>query len=214
MQEGSQMSNTEEPMKLFRDADHLGTARTSTARTARSRRTRIALVAAVREELRSTGAFTAETVAERADCSPATFYGHFATKDDALTAAFELVLVEMFELLRDSVTVEQIESDDMAMSITDFVERQAMVFRTDSLVFRTAISRLPAHKALRHLYREAERVSLEHLAFVLGDKALAERFLVMSQGLNNPRALRDDAQHVRSEFARSLTEMVNRGLAS
>ena len=201
-------------MKLFRDADHLGSARTSTARTARSRRTRTGLVAAVRDELRSTGAFTAETVAERADCSPATFYGHFATKDDALTAAFEVVLVEMFEMLRDTITEEGIDSGDIDVMIGDFVERQADTFRTESLVFRTALSRLPAHKALRHLYREAERVSLEHLAFVLGDKALAERVLVVSQGLNNPRALRSDAQHVRHEFARSLTDMIHRGLSS
>jgi AcrR family transcriptional regulator len=200
-------------MKLFINDEHLGAARTSTARTARSRRTRVALVAAVRDELRSVGAFTAETVAERADCSPATFYGHFATKDDALTAAFELVLVEMYELLRDSITIERIDSLDLEATITEFVERQATVFRTESLVFRTAISRLPAHKALRHLYREAERVSLEHLALVLGDEALAERFLVMSQGLNNPRALPADAQHVRSEFARSLTYMISRGLS-
>lgn len=208
------MSNSDEPMKLFRDADHLGEARTSTARTARSRRTRAALVAAVRDELRSTGAFTAETVAERADCSPATFYGHFATKDDALTAAFEFVLIEMFEMLRDTITEDRIDAGDLDATVRDFVERQADIFRTESLVFRTALSRLPAHKALRHLYREAERVSLEHLAFVLGDKALAERVLVVSQGLNNPRALRTDAQHVRNEFARSLTDMIHRGLST
>ena len=205
------MNEIDEPMKLLSNEHHFGSARTGTARTARSRRTRSALVAGVRDELRSTGAFTAETVAERAECSPATFYGHFATKDDALTAAFELVLVEMFELLRDAITVEHIGSNDAAASIAEFVERQATVFQTESLVFRAALSRLPAHKALRHLYREAERVSLEHLSFVLGDKDLAERFLVMSQGLNNPRALRTDAAHVRSEFARSLTEMIKRG---
>ena len=203
-----------EPLKLLRDSDHLGSARTSTARTARSRRTRAALVAAVRDELRSTGSFTAETVAERAECSPATFYGHFATKDDALTAAFELVLVEMFEMLRESINEEGLDSDNVESMISEFVEQQTMVFRTESLVFRTAISRLPAHKALRHLYREAERVSLEHLAFVLGDKELAEQFLVMSQGLNNPRALRADAGHIRSDFTRSLTDMIIRGLPS
>jgi len=207
------MGEATEPTKLFRDDEHLGAARTSTARTARSRRTRASLVAAVRDELRSTGAFTAETVAERAGCSPATFYGHFATKDDALTAAFELVLVEMYGLLRDALTIEKIDSSDVEKVLAEFVERLAQLFRTEALVFRTALSRLPAHKALRHLYREAERVSLEHLSLVLGDKELAERFLVVSQGLNNPRALRPKAQHVRSEFARSLSDMVVRGSA-
>lgn len=197
-------------MKLLREDELLGAARTSTARTARSRRTRAALVSAVREQLRATGEFTAESVAERAECSEATFYGHFATKDDALTAAFELVLIEMFEMLSDAVTAECIDADCKA-AMANFVEQQTIFFRVESLVFRAALSRLPFHKTLRHLYREAERVTLEHLSFALGDKALAERFLVMSQGLNNPRALAPKAAHIRSEYSQSLTDMILRG---
>ncbi len=166
-------------------------------------------MAAVREQLQATGEFTADTVAERADCSPATFYGHFATKDDALTAAFELVLIEMFEMLRDTVTAERIERGETELMIGDFVTVQARVFRVDSLVFRAALARLPFHKNLRRLYREAERVSLEHLALTLGDKAIAERFLVMSQGLNNPRALPPKAGHIRQAYVGSLIGMVS-----
>ena len=50
-------------------------------------RTRQRLVRAIREEVNATGNFSAETVAARAGISTATFYNHFARKDDELALA-------------------------------------------------------------------------------------------------------------------------------
>ena len=196
--------------------DLLGSARTGTARTERSRRTRAALVAGVREELRQTGAFTADTVAERAGCSPATFYGHFATKDDALASAFELVLVELATVPEQTLTVVALQRDGLDHTIDAWVNRQVAFFRDESLVFRAALARLPFHRGIRHAYREAERVALHQLVgFVAAGQSLglirpddpdqlAEAFLVLSQGLNNPHALRPEAAHVRTHLGRAL----------
>ena len=194
----------------------LGSARTGTARTERSRRTRAALVAGVRDELRASGTFTADTVAARAGCSVATFYSHFATKDDALASAFELVLVDLAEVIESTLTVEALAGDGLDVAVGSWIDRQVEFFRDESLVFRAALARLPFHRGIRHAYREAERVALHHLVEVItagqshgvirsGEPAeLAEAFLVLSQGLNNPHAIRPDAQPLRPHLRRAL----------
>ncbi len=194
----------------------LGAARTGTARTERSRRTRAGLVAGVRDELRETGAFTADTVAERAGCSPATFYGHFATKDDALALAFELVLVDLANLTDETLTIEQLEVDGLEATVRSWIVRQTSFFGAESLVFRAALARLPFHRGIRHAYREAERVALDQLVAVITagqavglirddpPTALAEAFLVLSQGLNNPHVLRSPSGSVHEHLHRSL----------
>ncbi|MEO0494746.1 MAG: TetR/AcrR family transcriptional regulator [Actinomycetota bacterium] len=197
-----------------------GTPRTGKTLTARSRRTRAALVAAVRAELRRSGGFTAETVAERAGCSGATFYSHFGTKDDALTAAFALTLDDLVGGLVERLTVDSL-TDDVAGTVAGFVEWQADFFRVESLVFRTALSRLPSHRPLRHSFRDADRRAVDHLTTVLTagrDRGvvrhdidptdLAEAFLVAGQGVNNPRALRPAAAPVRAALAGSISAML------
>jgi AcrR family transcriptional regulator len=196
--------------------DLLGTARTGTARTERSRRTRAALVAGVRDELRATGTFTADTVAERASCSVATFYSHFATKDDALASAFELVLVDLADIIETTLTVDALRGDGLEAAVETWADRQVEFFRDESLVFRAALARLPFHRGIRHAYREAERVAMQHLVTVVaegqsanvigsGDPAeLAEAFLVLSQGLNNPHAIRPEADAMRVHLRRAL----------
>lgn len=194
----------------------LGSARTGTARTERSRRTRAALVAGVRDELRQTGTFTADTAADRAGCSVATFYSHFATKDDALASAFELVLVDLAAVIDTTLTNDALTSMGLDAAVEAWIERQVAFFRDESLVFRTALARLPFHRGIRHAYREAERVAMRHLvAVITGGQAdglvragepehLAEGFLVLSQGLNNPHALRPDAGPIRAHLHRAL----------
>lgn len=193
------------------------TARTAEARTARSRRTRASLVAAVRTELRGTATFTAETVAERADCSPATFYSHFGTKDDALAAAFEQTLAELVDMSTGALTTEAFVVDGVDATMVAFVADQARFFRRESLVFRAALSRLSHHRPLRDAYRDAERRTLAHLVEVFGQLAdaglisptepagRAEAFMIASQGINNPRALAPPADQVRSSLARGLS---------
>lgn len=194
----------------------LGTARTGTVRTERSRRTRTALVAGVRDELRRSGTFTADSVAELVGCSTATFYGHFATKDDALASAFELVLIDLDSTIDETLTIDTLEDNGLDTTIEMWVDRQAEFFRHESLVFRAALARLPFHRGIRHAYREAERLSMDRLVSLIlagqtvgsvrtGDPVeLAEAFLVLSQGLNNPHVLRPDANAVRAHLVRAI----------
>ena len=67
-------------------------------------RTRQKLVNAVRDEVNSSGDFNAELIAHRASISPATFYNHFATKDQALLAAYENVMDSLVDLLSQNPT--------------------------------------------------------------------------------------------------------------
>ncbi len=196
--------------------EFLGSARTGTARTERSRRTRAALVAAVRDELRLHGTFTADAVADRAGCSVATFYGHFATKDDALASAFELVLIDLADTVDATLTLDLGAGVALEPAVAGWIDRQVAFFRDESLVFRAALARLPFHRGIRHAYREAERVAMGHLETVVAAgqaagvirpgsaRPLAEAFLVLSQGLNNPHALRPDADELRGHLQRAL----------
>jgi len=156
------------------------------------------------------------TVAERASCSVATFYSHFATKDDALASAFELVLVDLADIIETTLTVDALRGDGLEAAVETWADRQVEFFRDESLVFRAALARLPFHRGIRHAYREAERVAMQHLVTVVaegqsanvigsGDPAeLAEAFLVLSQGLNNPHAIRPEADAMRVHLRRAL----------
>jgi len=196
-------------------------SRTGEPRTARSRRTRRALVDAVREDLRANGAFTAETVAELAGCSAATFYSHFGNKDDALTAAFEQTLVDLVQGSDTRLTEERFLVEGIGPVVAEFVDWLADFFRVESLVFRTALGRLPHHRPLRDVYRQAEidtlarrEATFRHLQdrslVRAGDPGLlAETFMVASQGINNPRALRPEAAGVRGSLAEALTTIIS-----
>lgn len=195
-------------------------ARTSETLTARSRRTRTALVAAVRAELAASGTFTAAAVAARAGCSAATFYSHFGTKDDALTAAFEQTLTELVDRSIRDLDPSRLRTGGIEATLARFVDEQARFFRTETLVFRTALSRLPHHRPIRDAYRDAERRTLDHLVLVVGElidagsiaatdsTGLATAFMVASQGINNPRALDPSAAAVRTSLARGLSAIL------
>ncbi len=175
----------------------------------------------MRTDLRSTGAFTADTVAAGAGCSPATFYSHFGTKDDALTAAFEQTLAELVDDSASRLSIECFHERGVADTVMSFVEWQAEFFRLESLVFRNALSRLPDHQPLRAAYRRAEELTLSQLtatfAALQADglvrpgqdaSALAEAFMIASQGINNPRAVRADAVEQRAALADGISGML------
>ena len=199
-----------------------GSPRTGQTLTARSRRTRVALVAGVRAELQSSGTFTAETVAVRAGCSSATFYSHFGNKNDALAAGFTQTLDDLVDGIAERLTVEALTAD-LDGTVHAFVEWQADFFRVESLVFRTAISQLPSHRPLRHAYRRAEERTLELLTERFAELAeagtiptadperVAEAFMVASQGVNNPRALRTDADDLRRSLSTGIAAMLVAG---
>jgi AcrR family transcriptional regulator len=178
----------------------------SEPRTARSRRTRAAIVAAVREELRRASSFSVEAVVARAGCSPATYYSHFPSKDDALAEAFGFVLADL-----ERVFAELFELDALrALGVDGFASRaeaeSVRFFRSEALVFRAGLARLPEHPEIRDRYRATEQATLRHIAGFLSEAgkagllpsaAVAERasaVVVLSQGLNNPRLLRASPQ--------------------
>ncbi len=197
-----------------------GAARTSTALTARSRRTRAALIDAVREQIRSSGSFDADSVASLAQCSAATFYSHFGTKDDALAAAFRLVLHDLVGQSAELLTVDRVQEFGLDRTLVDLVEQQADFFRAETLLFRAALSRIPHHRGLRDAYRDAEATDLSRLGELIAEgqsaglvrqgpvDVMASTVLVLAQGVNNPRALRHDAADIRTEIAHALTSVL------
>ena len=72
----------------------------------KSDRTRLRFVAAIRSELAASGGFTADTVAKRAQTSPATFYNHFSSKDLALASAFAAVMDDLLSMVTHGLRIE------------------------------------------------------------------------------------------------------------
>lgn len=175
---------------------------------------------AVRAELRAAGSFNAELVAARAGCSTATFYSHFATKDDALAGAFDLVLEDLVHHTRELFSQHRLAEDGLEDSIDQLVDRQAAFFRRESLVFRAALARLPERRDLRNSYRRAEAANLAHLVGVIEagqqqrliraalPELLAETVLVLAQGINNPRLLQPKATALRAEVASAILSVL------
>ncbi len=197
-------------------------ARTATTRTARSRRTRRLLVDGLRAHIRATGSFTANEISARVGCSPATFYSHFATKDDALAAAFESVLGDVVDLCRSMLDLDRFESPGVEAAVVAFVDAQADLFRRESPLFQLALSRLSSHRGIRSAYRSAEAETLAHLEAVVVEgqrlglvtdgepRVIAETVLVLGEGLNNPRILRPGAGPIRAEVAAAMVAVLTR----
>ncbi len=195
----------------------------SEAKTARSRRTRAALVAAVRARLAAHGAFTAEQVAGDAGCRPGTFWAHFGTKDDAVTAAFG-------EALDDLVCLTETLFGDGEEGLGStpprrrrawtaaVVDRLIAYFSTHTLLYRAAIARMSEHSPLRQAYREAERRTIEMVRRALGTARPREDAAVIvafCQGLNNTIVLRSRrGDRSREQLARALHALAFAGLRS
>jgi AcrR family transcriptional regulator len=195
------------------------------ARPTKAERTRALLAAATRDELAATGAFTAERVAGRAGTSPATFYAHFPTKDEALVAAFGLVLDELVSRTNAVLGIERLLDEGLGGTCTALVSELVGVFSADALVFRVALARLHDSRPLRELYRRSEAASLAHLEqFVVRGQAaglltdgpadeVAELVLVLCQGVNNPRLLRARRDRADRALAAGWTAALHHALA-
>jgi AcrR family transcriptional regulator len=179
-------------------------------RTARSRRTRAAIVAAVREELRRSSGFSVDAVVARAGCAPATYYAHFPSKDDALAEAFALVLADLERVFIEAFDVDSLRELGEVAFASRAEADSVRFFRSEALVFRAALARLPENRSIRDRYRAAEQATLRHITRFLSEAqaaglvpgpAAAKRasaVVVLTQGLNNPRLLRtaaDDPVH-------------------
>ena len=167
------------------------------------------LLAATVDEICEKGAFAAEMVAERSGTSTATFYVYFPSKDVALTAAFDAVLQRMTDMVEDELQIEKLLTRGLEQVCQDYVGAALNFFRTHSLMFRLALAELPHSKSLRQSYLSAEnKVQERYVSFItLGQKAgmvkrgdvvaMATTLLVLTQGLNNPVAMRRSSRTVR-----------------
>jgi AcrR family transcriptional regulator len=165
-------------------------------------RTYETLVQATRSVIAEDGTFSAETVADHAGMSPATFYAYFPTKDDALAAAFDLVLTDLDNAGGEALSIERLLDTDLRTVLTSAVTDVLAVFRDNALAFRLALGRLPESKTIRDSYRRRQQDGYAILRRFVerGQKARAIRdddpdrlttaLLVTLQGLNNPILLR------------------------
>lgn len=175
-------------------------------KTVRSRRTRAALIAAVHQRLRSTGAFTATEIAADVGCTPGTFWAHFDNKDDAITAAFREAVVEL-EKVTDVVFgdgptgLAGTPADGRLAWAVTAVDELIAYFATHELLYRLALSRVPEHRPLRQVFREAEARSIDVAsAAVGGDTAHGAAIITVCQGVNNSILLRTQPGDPRRRF--------------
>jgi AcrR family transcriptional regulator len=170
--------------------------------TERSRRTRANLARALHEEIGRTGVLDVSAVTNLAGVSPATFYAHFDDHEAALAAALDISLEAVTDVTRRLFTVEKLLDDGLESTIDDIVREAVAAFRTEALVMRAALARLPHSRAIREVYRRREDASRQHLSrqVSLAQKANVVRagspvdhitvLLVLTEGLNNPLLLR------------------------
>jgi AcrR family transcriptional regulator len=184
-------------------------------------RTRLRLVAAIREEYAASGAFTADLVARRAGSSQATFYNHFASKEEALNAAFSAAMNDLVDMVTSQLQIERVLDVGLNRFASEWVLACVGFFRTNSVVFSAAQMQFPGSARLREVYRDRELAAFEkYQRFVrLGQAAhtirtgdaseIANVMMIVSQGYNNPAILRmnpDDGLHV--QLTRVVVKML------
>ncbi len=166
--------------------------------TERSRRTRGGLVQATHDEVARTGQRDVAAIAPTAGVTPATFYAHFDTHDDASADAVSISLSLVVDSLERNFSVEALLDKGLASVAEGLIRDLVAVFGVEALVMRTAVARIPHDRGMRDVYRNHEVASREHLTrhIELGQRAgmlragdpeeRAKAMLVVTQGLNNP----------------------------
>lgn len=187
----------------------------------KAQRTRLRLVEAVRDEIQESGGFTAEVAARRASSSPATFYNHFESKQDALMAAYAALMDDLVAFTREQLQIERLLDVGLERFVADWVLAVAAFFRTNSRVFRSAQAALPNSRAMRDIFREREAMALEcYTRFVRFGQAarvirsgdtdtIAQVLMVTSEGWNHRSVLsmhEGDALH--AELRNSIVRML------
>lgn len=168
----------------------------------KTERTRLRLVDAVRAEIESTGGFTAELVARRAETSPATFYNHFANKDEALAASFTAVMRDLVTHVETHLRIDRLLEVGLETFARDWLMACIAFFRANSSTLDSAQAQVPASDELRHIFRDHEAAALAHyVRFVeLAQKAsvvregdaaaIAHALMIQNEGWNHPAVLR------------------------
>ena len=185
-------------------------------------RTRQRLVRSAREEIAETGNFSADGVAARAGISVATFYNHFATREDALIAAYESLMRELLGLVREQCRIERLLDQGLEAFIAEWLDRSIAFFGANSSLFRLAQAATTTSKPMRDVFRRHEALALEdYVRFIelaqsagrvrKGDRqAMARVLLVITESWNHPLMRKATAG---SALHREWTESLYRILA-
>lgn len=165
---------------------------------------------AVREELRRTGSFTADAVAKSAGCSPATYFAHFRSKDDALAEAFAALLIDLQNFIGKVFEVEALRRLGTTAFARAAVADLVGYFRVETHAVRAGMAGVPENHQLLVAYKAAEDAIVGMVADFLTRAEAAQLLpgpdaarraaavVVVVQGLNNPLVLRaaaDDPTH-------------------
>ena len=183
----------------------------------RSQRTRSSLVNAAHDRIAATGDLSPEQVARDAGVATATFYAHFASKDEAIAAALDIALTDVNGRGTNVLTIEHLLDHGLAATIQAALTGGVAGFREQHRVFRLALSRLPHDRSIRDVYRrhehEAQRLLRRFMELAMaadqirrGDlEAMTAVLLVTLQGLNNPLLRRPEGEQLIDELTRQVT---------
>jgi AcrR family transcriptional regulator len=171
-------------------------------RLSKVERTRLRLVESVRAEIERGGGFTAEQVARRAETSPATFYNHFAGKDDALAAAFDGVMLDLVAHVEAHLQVDRLLELGIEAFARDWLFACIRFFCANCMTLRAALAQVPVREEIRRIFlsQEAATLAIYQRFIELGQKARAVRsgnayamasaLMIQNQGWNHPAVLR------------------------
>lgn len=135
-----------------------------------------------------------------AGCTTGTFWAHFDSKDDAITAAFAVALDDLVQLSTELYGDEAsgLGADPAPAPeqwAAETIDRLIGYFSSHALLYRLAISRLPEHQPIRQAFRDAEAHILREAREIFDGPTAAEdaaALTVFCQGLNNPMVLRSE----------------------
>ncbi len=190
---------------------------TEVPRDGRRGRTRSSLLAAAHASIAATGDLSPERVARDAGVSTATFYTHFASKDEAIAAILDVALADVNGRGTQVLTIEHLLDHGLETTIRDALTGGVAGFREQHRVFRLALSRLPHARSIRDVYRRHEQDAHATLRRFLelataadqirtGDlDAMTAVLLVTLQGLNNPLLRRPEGEELLDELTRQVT---------
>ena len=136
-------------------------------------RTRIKLISAIRAEIKVNGDFNAEQVARRSKSSAANFYNHFPTKDEAMIAAYDQMMIELESSVADKCQIERLLDEGVQPFMANWVLELSRFFAANSSLFKLAQAAMNQSKSLRDLFRthEAEIIEIYRRFIELGQSA-------------------------------------------
>jgi len=190
---------------------------TEAPRDGRRGRTRSSLLTAAHASIAATGDLSPERVAGDAKVSTATFYTHFASKDEAIAAILDVALADVNGRGTQVLTIEHLLDHGLEATIRAALTGGIAGFREQHRVFRLALSRLPHARSIRDVYRRHEQEAHANLRRFLqlataadqirpGDlDAMTAVLLVTLQGLNNPLLRRPEGEELLDELTRQVT---------